>query len=630
MFESEKRRHKTLAFVTLAFLLTATMLACTSPLNLTSASVTNSRTADLVPSVTHTVRVAIYDYDMANTTKPSYVSGPALFHNNASQLAAMLQSHGVSTTLLSIKDISSHKLKTADYDVLAIVDNDPRENITNMVAEFWLGGGGLLIFDSGVEYLCYSGILPPESLGVNGLNVYWKYSANDINVTTRHPVSQHYNVNNIISTGSGYARWNWTALQGSSIHSALIRVARSQDNVNTASVLAFDPTNRGGKVVTFAYDYAYEALPSLHQMIVDAANWLCPHPKARIAYDLSHQPDYGVDAWDSLAVTPQEHSEWRNALVNRSYTFDKLYPSASENLTASNLAPYDLIIIVLPHLNFTSSEVSAVTTWISNGGSAIIFGERPGLPITYYDENVNYLLTNFNLRVNLTSSAYTGAFSYKVEHPTVESCTQLSCLATGFVNYTSPAFPIWGTNAQNIIIAAQQYGRGRVILIPDTSMFRNNRINLVSHHQYAINVVNWLTASKANVLLYVDEPYSSNYYRTPVCQALNDLGIPFALTFTRSYLNLSMHLYSWTLVIIDCPWYDFGAYLSDISDYVDTGGRLIFSYYYVSLSLVIHCGLSLASPMRQTCLVQLLYTFGIQVMLYSRLRMLMLRVTSHR
>jgi len=322
---------------------------------------------------------------------------------------------------------------------------------------------------------------------------------------------------------------------------------------------------------------------NMDQLIIEAVEWLCPHPKARIAFDLSHLPYYGIDAWDALAEYTPRYETLRNALVNRSYLFDKIYPSSLGNLTLENLEPYDTLIIAAPILNFSSAEVSAVETWVNNGGSVLILGIRHSSG-TFGDraDNINYLLSDTGLQIASMTSGV-ALVNYNVPHPTLEACTELdaSYSLPGLINCTGAAYPIWGNDASNIIIGAQQYGNGRVILSGDLFFLRDGDINNQDNLQYAINMINWLSSSNADVLLYVDEPFSPNYYQTPVARALNLLEIPFYLTFDDEYTNLSIQLYTWEMLIVDNGNFFIEDFLYDIADYVDAGGKLIMSTFTV-------------------------------------------------
>jgi hypothetical protein len=120
-----------------------------------------------------------------------------------------------------------------------------------------------------------------------------------------------------------------------------------------------------------------------------------------------------------------------------------------------------------------------------------------------------------------------------------------------------------------------------VILTSDINWPDFNHYTTLNNDIFAVNTINWLSAAAANVLLYVDEPWSPNYYRTPVCEALNDLGIPFHLTWTDIFLNLSLHTDPWNLVIVDNPWWSIDSYYGDIVDYIEAGGHFLMSSYLV-------------------------------------------------
>ncbi len=522
------------------------------------------------------IRVAIYNEP--NITQPSYTSGNVLTNDYSNIQTAMLAA-GYEVTLLTTNQIYNHELKNARYDIFVMADHLPKTNITNYVKEYWLGGGALLSMDSALAFICYAGILPPESASDDGYGTYWDYLFSSVqNITTRHPVSRSYAVNDSFTiTGSiSSATFNWSALQGTSIASEVVKVATRPGSPNDATVVAFDPQSRGSKVVH---------LPSPRDLeddaiLIDAIEWLCPRPKGRILFDLSHFNGYGVDIWDNPFVefTAERFTLMRNNLVSCGYTFDKLYPSALGNFTTDNLAPYDLLIVNLPDINFTASEVTNIRNWVNDGGGLLALGDRY---IFDGSINLNYLLSLFDL--SIIAGTATDSLTTSFEHPTEEGCSLLTMALGGLLNYTGNAYPLWGNSLTDICIAGEEYGNGRVILTSDLNLFDNTRIVMTNNLQYAINTANWLTTSEAEVLLYVDELDSPNYYRTPVSNALNELGINFYLTFNDDYMNLSLNLYDWELVIVDNPWKPFGpSTLTTINDYVKDGGRLIMSTFRVN------------------------------------------------
>ena len=123
---------------------------------------TNESLPNTSQFIPRNIRVAIYNE--TNTTSPGYATLMGEADNNHTALKELLIGAGYEVSELTCNDIYNHKLMTADYDVFIMVNNLPRENITNYVKEFWLGGGAILSFDRALAYLYWSGILIPERL----------------------------------------------------------------------------------------------------------------------------------------------------------------------------------------------------------------------------------------------------------------------------------------------------------------------------------------------------------------------------------------------------------------------------------------------------------------------------------
>ncbi|TFG02891.1 MAG: hypothetical protein EU542_03885 [Promethearchaeota archaeon] len=525
------------------------------------------------------LRVAIYNEP--NVTEPAYSSASTLT-NNYSALIPLLTSAGFGVTELTTQDIYDHKLMIADYDVFIMVDNLPKVNISNYVKEFWLGGGALISFDSAAPYLLWSGILVPESEGDEGHTTYYAYTmaTNNHSIATRTPITKNNQVGDTIQTiGASINFFYWTTLQGTTYGSDFIRLAYQEGDSDHATMIALDSSYRGGRIVHLPGRGA-ELSADMENIFIEAVIWACPTPKGRILFDLSHNPEYGIDLWDDLSDNPGFYEIWRDNLVNRSYVIDKLYPSPSGNLTTSNLAPYDVLILCFTAYNYSSSEISAVTNWVANGGGLFIIADQHDyLPAK--DIALNELMSNFDISINITNDG-TNTVTEVFEHPINEGVSQITALAPGLVNVDGNAFPILGNDLVNIIVGGEEYGNGRIILNADLATLRDSSISGNDNLQFGINLINWLTASTAEILLFVNEPWSDNYHSTPVANALNILDLRFYLTYSAEFLNLSLNLYDWDLVIVDEPWTLIDPSVFDtLLTYLKAGGKLIMSTYRV-------------------------------------------------
>ncbi len=531
--------------------------------------------------VQETLRVAVYAE--SNTTLPAYATG-GVYTGNYQNVIDLLESAGYAVTALSTQDILDHKLMVADYDAFVLPNQLPRESIINYVKDYWLGGGGVLCFDAAVGYLFYAGIIDPSYEGE--FNLYpmdasgdWTYSASagvgdpydGIFLNQRNPVTKSLEEDTVYPfTG------NQTLLAGFDLAPLLgaryLELGYYDGEPTWTSIAGFDNPDRGGRIVYLTGNCS-SFQTWMEPVIADSIDWLAPRPKGRILYDLTHTPVYGIDSWDlSYVQYSITQIDMRGLLVNRSYTVDKLYPP--NTLSSQNLAGYDILMVFDPSVNFTASEVAAVTAWVNAGGSILGIGDH----IVANNQNMNYLLSNMDIGFN-NSVVGTNALVPSGVHPTHEGCATMLCAAPGAVSTLGTAFPLWEDATGIPVIGGDEYGNGRVILVADGAIIRDGRITYDDNAQSLINFANWLSAATADVLLYVDNPTFINPYFAPAVDALNDLGVSFYITYTDYYMNLSLYSQSWSLLILDSPWPGIFPYFDDFSSYLDSGGDLIVSWH---------------------------------------------------
>ncbi|MBD3405242.1 MAG: hypothetical protein GF411_03785, partial [Candidatus Lokiarchaeota archaeon] len=564
----------------------------------TTTPITNSKESAILNPLTDnidsflpldkSVRVAIYNEP--NTTLPDYATGLGMkFSNEISSLITNFEDAGFDVTTLTVHDIADHKLKTADYDVFILADNYPRENITDYVKEFWLGGGGVLAFNAAIGYLVYNGILFPGETGDDGYGAIWDEETwSDHIISERHPVTKEYQENNTVNehTQDEKEFFNGQFIVDNSILGPYTTILANQTSGNElASIIAIENVELGGRIVTMAANtssISSDITPIIH----DSLEWLCPKPKGRVLFDLAHDAYYGVDPWDDQVISlAPRYQEWRNILVNHTFLFDKLWPSAEGNLTTENLEKYDMLITVLPDINFTASEVTQVTDWVNNGGNLLVLGDK--YTFTTEQQNLNFLMKEYHIEYNTTHST-SGTVNDLRLHPLTENITEIAPAGPGIVNIQSPAEPIAVTDTGEIVVAAEEYGNGRVVYISDINIFDYLRIVEYVNQEFALNIANWLTSNNADILIFSDgggvffDP-DWNYYKSPVARAITSLGIRYHLTFKNSYFNLSLNLYQYDLIVIDSNYYNIvSSYSTEVIDYLEEGGKLAIRSWVMS------------------------------------------------
>lgn len=164
-----------------------------------------------------------------------------------------------------------------DYDVLLLPDNWPAIASNTMIYDFWNNsGGGIVALDSAIEFLCYVGILPEESASDNGYDVYWDYNTwLPAQISTLHPVTAGYTVGENITGITGDARYNVTALAGTTGYPYYTMLANEYANTTWAYVSAYAPPDKGR--VVHIWDLEPENLPT-RLILLNAVKWAAKAP----------------------------------------------------------------------------------------------------------------------------------------------------------------------------------------------------------------------------------------------------------------------------------------------------------------------------------------------------------------
>ncbi len=550
----------------------------------TSNTISNDLELSALPA--RNVRVAIlYDPDSSDQTY-AYLG---LYPSNFSGVMDVLTGAGYQVTNITRANLVAHELQTVNYDVLVLPDIVPEDDLLPAIEEFWLSGGGVLSIDGSISILCYTGMLPAASAGDNGHGTYWSYGTTELQVVQSvAPATRSYTVGDKVNvTYTGYAYYNWSALTAAvSPSSQLTALLVNDGAANNAGGVAFDPVDRGGRIVQ-VMGTVYDLQSSLNQLVIDAVDWLAPRPRARIAFDLSHQPRLGIDSWDNLTEYPGLYESLRDAYVARDYVVDKLYPSPSGNLTAARLDDYDMLIIVSPDYNYTASEVTAVRNWVDGGGSLFVMGDFAVPAFAVANDQINSIVQPMGMYINDTVSlgSYIADAS---DHFTTEECVGIDISglsATGAINITGGSVSVVYEGEGNVLIAAATYGSGQVILSADINWATNTYFGDNTNERFAVNVANWLTSFDAPVVLYSTDTHPAHFEIASSALALNELELPYLLVHSLANLNESLNAMSRSLLIMDVPNNIVGdatGTLTRILDYVNAGGRLLMTTYQMN------------------------------------------------
>ncbi len=553
------------------------------------------------------LRIAVYAEP--DTSLPPYATG-GTYTDNFENVYNFFEAMGYEVTELTTGQILAGLLVTADFDVLVLVDNLPREDITNNIMDFWLGGGSILSFNSAIGFLFYSGMLDELFTGtfqlapvaVPGMWAY--YMTDNTTVAQRHPVTIDFvEDETLVDMNGNITIWNNMDMPGI-LGERLIPLCMHNSIPTIGYAFAYDDPDRGGKIVQLPG--TCEVLSdSIRALTVAAVDWLAPRPKARILFDLSHQPYYGVDIWDPNANFGDRFYRWRDLLVNRSYAFDKLTIDGAGHLTPDLLEKYDMLIINTPDTNFTTDEFNAIGDWVNDGGGLFVMGEWNFSAFAYSNLVVNTLGNLFEMSLFLDTYYSDVTPTSLGTHPIFESATTLGYAGGSYVNFTGTAYPLY-VDGPNVIMAANTHGEGRVILLGDINLASSHMEQAPGNREFAINAANWLTSGDANILVYADTSEGNhdpneNVYTGPVAQALCDLGLKFQLHYSILFFNLALQEKEWDMVVVDNNNHGISSYFDELLAYVESGGKLIMATWGYSSSLgdglFAYLGYEYAGPM---------------------------------
>jgi len=529
--------------------------------------------------IEETLRVAVYVEN--DVSLPAYAEG-GVYTNHSGNVISFLQGEGYAVTPMTGQDILDHKLLAAKFDAFVLPNQLPKDNVTDLVKDYWLAGGSILSIGGSIGYLLYMGMIHPDLSGDFGLvgvgptPYYWyDQPIADIEINERHTIAQFYEDHDVIVVNDTVAVFDFNALSAM-IGDGFTTVSTQYGPSENGAIFSLDSDYQGGKIVQVPGNCS--TIPVWERPIIkDAIDWLAPKPKARVAFDFTHTPYYGVDNWDTEVSHVPRYNVWRDYLVNHSFTVDKLYPTG-ENLTYADLAPFDVLIIAAPALNYSLIEFSLIRTWVGEGNGLFYLGDF-GFINEIGQSRFNELMEPWDIFVDYDGTDV-GSFSTSdfENHPTLEDVSSIEISGGEWLNISGSAYPLVN-NSADIIIAATEPGLGRVVVAGDINWIDYNNYDDGDNLQFGINLINWLSSAKADVLLYIDNLDIENSYDSPAANALNELGIPFYLTFEEHYMNLSLHSQQWSLVILDSAWPGINPYLGEFSSYIDTGGELIISWH---------------------------------------------------
>jgi len=308
--------------------------------------------------------------------------------------------------------------------------------------------------------------------------------------------------------------------------------ATATDNVGVVKVEFYIDSNKVGEDTSTPYEYnwnttsytngthtitakAYDNAGNIGESAIVTVN-INNAPRAVLIDDI-HQ---NSDTFGGYSVT-QVYATLISKLQSMGYMV-RLASVVGFNPSISN---YSIVLLPVPFLPYSDSEIQALVSFVNAGGKLIMQGDSySGDPTNTNLNNLSNALhagITFNMDIVLD---YTNNFggsnqfpfyqwpliSNFVSHPTTAGVNTIVLFSSCSLSAQTPAIPIAYASSSaytsaslsrgNIIVAAvAEIGRGKVIAIGDASLFcddvgnilGNSPINLYNNMTFFENIINW-------------------------------------------------------------------------------------------------------------------------------------------
>jgi tetratricopeptide (TPR) repeat protein len=232
------------------------------------------------------------------------------------------------------------------------------------------------------------------------------------------------------------------------------------------------------------------------------------------------------DEYHAEVDTDIEIPDFLQELRKKGYTVD----FSKKQITSVLLSEYNVFVIFNQVESFSEDEVEAVVSFVKNGGGLIIVGENGGyIRGRGILETVNEVPTIFGIKFNMNYVAdrktNAGDICWPVistfaDHPVTKGVKRVvygcgcslelesSATALAFGNSTTTAGEKTGEDV--VILAAAEYGKGKVLVIGDSNLFAGP------------NTESWITGDKDFLYLMDNKKLALNMFEwtaQPVSEA---------------------------------------------------------------------------------------------------------------
>ncbi len=244
-----------------------------------------------------------------------------------------------------------------------------------------------------------------------------------------------------------------------------------------------------------------------------------------ILFDECHGESWSISVDAARQINPKDlnncsYGSVAEILRDDGYVLDRLITAP---ITYSILNSIDVLVVAHPTVDkvcrnvggepiFIDSEINDIVQWVAKGGSLFVLYEYEA---DKWSSNINQLLEYFGLKINndclidsyhnIGNSPSIVSFNHiDSRHPILHDVHKVIIYAGATITTRGTAQGVLISDYDAIpmtspVIACNQYGNGKVLVIGDTDLFDPIRIKDGDHKTLLRNMFKWLSSSHPSI-----------------------------------------------------------------------------------------------------------------------------------
>jgi len=176
----------------------------------------------------------------------------------------------------------------------------------------------------------------------------------------------------------------------------------------------------------------------------------------------------------------------------------------NESLDSGILDNYDILAIFFPFVALSAGEITAIQTFVSNGGGLLLVGADGNNWWNFRGTNLNPLATGYGITFTLNTviDTITSFSTHNITYGVTILELGAEDIKATTMTVLTPAVSVIDAPAGSVV-ATSESGLGRVVGVGGPSPFYIYRKNAAgfgdSHFQFSLNVIDWLAGNPARV-----------------------------------------------------------------------------------------------------------------------------------